>query len=87
MANHNRVFSENDVEKGELTNENPVEKELEEKEKIGTVGELIESASNSNENVKESRELKVLLDEEKVLNGVEIQKEAKSIEATSSLEW
>lgn len=87
MANHNRVFSENDVEKGELTYENPVEKELEEKEKIGTVGELIESASNSNENVKESRELKVLLDEEKVLNGVEIQKEAKSIEATSSLEW
>jgi hypothetical protein len=108
MTNHIRVFSEidahelaHDVERGELTNENSVEKELEEKEKIDTDGEFIESASNSKENVKVSRELKVLLEEDQVSNGeytngecnkhtlsnkVKIQKEAKSTEATSSLE-
>ncbi|KAJ4801992.1 filament-like protein (DUF869) [Rhynchospora pubera] len=78
MTNHMRVFSEinvresaHDTLNGELINNN---KELDEKQKFDsddTDGELIEGGSKSKENLKVSRELKVLLEEEKVSTGVE----------------
>ncbi|KAJ3704650.1 hypothetical protein LUZ61_008355 [Rhynchospora tenuis] len=83
MTNHMRVFSEinvpesaHDMLNGELINDNK-EKELEEKQKFDTDdtddtdGALIESGSKSKENLKVSRELKMLLEEEQVSNGVE----------------
>lgn len=103
-SNHMRAFSETDVhksvhdmEKGELIKEKSEKKRSEEKEKIDTDVESIESASNPKQNVKMSRELKVLLEEEnQVSNGdcnkhilsneVEIQ-EAKTTEANPSSEW
>lgn len=92
MDMHKSVY---DTETGESTKDDSEKKRLEEKEKIGTDSYSIEHASSSKENMRMSRELKVLLEEEKALigdckkrtlsNEVEIQG-ADSAEATSTSE-
>jgi Filament-like plant protein, long coiled-coil len=101
-SNHTNLFSKIDVHKplhhietGDLIKDNSEKKKLEGKEKHDTDFKLVESASNSKQNVKVSRELKFLLEEDQVSNGdcnkhtlsneVDIQ-EAMTTEATPSLE-
>jgi uncharacterized protein YoxC len=106
-SNNTRVFSQIDVHKQlhdmatvDLIKDNSEKKKLEEKEKKDTDFRLVVSSSNSKQNVKVSRELKVLLEEDQVSNGdytnrdcnkdtlsneAEIQ-DATTTEATPSLE-